>query len=112
MLINFLVFVTLPVPLKYTGLLLGIGSFAIYDHTIFGLAKKENFFWAQVRFGWSGEWKPAIRIITRFNLIRVSVASVGRSLVNEIDDIHFQFILETLIVVHLHFVQLGVHSIA
>lgn len=48
MLINFLVYVTLPVPLKFTGLLLGIGTFAIYDHTIFGLAKKENFFWAQV----------------------------------------------------------------
>lgn len=67
-LINFLVFVTLPVPLKYTGLLLGIGSFAIYDHTIFGLAKKENFFWAQVSFTTTGNGKwgveEAIKIIT------------------------------------------------
>jgi adenylate cyclase 3 len=47
-LLNFLVYVALPVLLKYTGLLLGIGSFAIYINTIIGLAKRENYFWAQV----------------------------------------------------------------
>ncbi|XP_058824460.1 adenylate cyclase type 3 [Topomyia yanbarensis] len=46
-LLNFLVYVTLPVLLKYTGILLGLGSFATYINAIIGLAKKENFFWEQ-----------------------------------------------------------------
>ncbi|XP_053673323.1 adenylate cyclase type 3 [Anopheles nili] len=46
-LLNFLVYVTLPVLLKYTGLLLGLGSFATYVNAIIGLAKKENYFWEQ-----------------------------------------------------------------
>ncbi|XP_055612509.1 adenylate cyclase type 3-like, partial [Uranotaenia lowii] len=45
--LNFLVYVTLPVLLKYTGILLGLGSFATYVNAIIGLAKKENFFWEQ-----------------------------------------------------------------
>lgn len=48
MLLNFLVYITIPVILRYTGILLGIGSFAIYINTIIGLAKKENYFWEQV----------------------------------------------------------------
>lgn len=47
-LLNFLVYITIPVVLQYTGILLGVGSFAIYINTIIGLAKKENFFWEQV----------------------------------------------------------------
>lgn len=47
-LLNFLVYVTLPVLLKYTGILLGLGSFATYVNAIIGLAKKENYFWEQV----------------------------------------------------------------
>lgn len=47
-LLNFLVYITIPVVLQYTGVLLGIGSFAIYVNTIIGLAKKENYFWEQV----------------------------------------------------------------
>ncbi|XP_049536076.1 adenylate cyclase type 3 [Anopheles darlingi] len=46
-LLNFLVYVTLPVLLKYTGILLGLGSFATYVNAIIGLAKKENYFWEQ-----------------------------------------------------------------
>ncbi|CAO1336896.1 unnamed protein product [Diamesa serratosioi] len=46
-LLNFLVYITIPVILRYTGILLGIGSFAIYINTIIGLAKKENYFWEQ-----------------------------------------------------------------
>ncbi|XP_062548182.1 adenylate cyclase type 3 [Armigeres subalbatus] len=46
-LLNFLVYVTLPVLLKYTGILLGLGSFATYINAIIGLAKKENYFWEQ-----------------------------------------------------------------
>jgi hypothetical protein len=49
-LLNFLVYITVPVVLYYTGILLGIGSFAIYINTIIGLAKKENYFWEQVNF--------------------------------------------------------------
>jgi hypothetical protein len=49
-LLNFLVYITVPVVLHYTGILLGIGSFAIYINTIIGLAKKENYFWEQVNF--------------------------------------------------------------
>ncbi|XP_065080499.1 adenylate cyclase type 3 isoform X2 [Ochlerotatus camptorhynchus] len=45
--LNFLVYVTLPVLLKYTGILLGLGSFATYINAIIGLAKKENYFWEQ-----------------------------------------------------------------
>ncbi|ETN62881.1 hypothetical protein AND_005410 [Anopheles darlingi] len=41
------VYVTLPVLLKYTGILLGLGSFATYVNAIIGLAKKENYFWEQ-----------------------------------------------------------------
>jgi adenylate cyclase 3 len=52
-LLNFLVYITIPVVLQYTGLLLGIGSFAIYVNTIIGLAKKENFFLEQVNFFYS-----------------------------------------------------------
>lgn len=47
-LLNFLVYITIPVVLQYTGILLGVGSFAIYINTIIGLAKKENYFWEQV----------------------------------------------------------------
>lgn len=47
-LLNFLVYITIPVVLQYTGILLGVGSFAIYVNTIIGLAKKENYFWEQV----------------------------------------------------------------
>ncbi|XP_055634057.1 adenylate cyclase type 3 [Toxorhynchites rutilus septentrionalis] len=46
-LLNFLVYVTLPVLLKYTGILLGLGSFITYINAIIGLAKKENYFWEQ-----------------------------------------------------------------
>ncbi|XP_058057684.1 adenylate cyclase type 3 [Anopheles bellator] len=46
-LLNFLVYVTLPVLLKFTGILLGLGSFATYVNAIIGLAKKENYFWEQ-----------------------------------------------------------------
>lgn len=49
-LLNFLVYITVPVVLQYTGILLGVGSFAIYINTIIGLAKKENYFWEQVSF--------------------------------------------------------------
>lgn len=49
-LLNFLVYITIPVVLQYTGILLGVGSFAIYVNTIIGLAKKENYFWEQVTF--------------------------------------------------------------
>lgn len=49
-LLNFLVYITIPVILRYTGILLGVGSFAIYINTIIGLAKKENYFWEQVIF--------------------------------------------------------------
>lgn len=48
-LLNFLVYITIPVVLRYTGILLGIGSFAIYVKTIIGLAKRENYFWEQVQ---------------------------------------------------------------
>lgn len=47
-LLNFLVYITIPVVLQYTGILLGVGSFAIYVNTIIGLAKRENYFWEQV----------------------------------------------------------------
>lgn len=47
-LLNFLIYVTLPVPLKYTGLLLGLGTLATYVSTIFGLVRKENFLYEQV----------------------------------------------------------------
>ena len=47
-LLNFLVYITIPVVLQYTGILLGVGSFAIYVNAIMGLAKKENYFWEQV----------------------------------------------------------------
>lgn len=47
-LLNFLVYITIPVVLQYTGILLGIGSIAIYVKTIIGLAKKENYFVEQV----------------------------------------------------------------
>ena len=47
-LLNFLVYITIPVVLQYTGVLLGVGSFAIYVNAIIGLAKKENYFWEQV----------------------------------------------------------------
>lgn len=48
--LNFLVYVTLPVPLKFTGVLLGIGSFATYITAIIGLAKRDVYFWEQVCF--------------------------------------------------------------
>lgn len=48
-LVNFLVYVTLPVPLKYTGILLGLGTCATYINTIIGLSKEKDFFWEQVR---------------------------------------------------------------
>ncbi len=47
-LINFLVYITIPVLLRYTGILLGVGSFLIYICTIQGLAKNESYFWGQV----------------------------------------------------------------
>lgn len=49
-LVNFLVYVTLPVPLKYTGILLGLGTCATYINTIIGLSKEKDFFWEQVRY--------------------------------------------------------------
>lgn len=57
MLLNYLVYVTLPVPLKYTGILLGLGAFATYVNTIIGLAKKENYFWDQVSGYYSNVYK-------------------------------------------------------
>lgn len=49
MLLNFLVYVTLPVLLKYSGILLGVGSVLTYINAIIGLAKRDNYFWEQVR---------------------------------------------------------------
>lgn len=49
-LLNFLVYITIPVVLRCTGALLGVGSFAIYVNTIMGLAKHEHFFWEQVTY--------------------------------------------------------------
>lgn len=48
-LLNFLVYVTLPVPLNFAGILLGIGTFVIYVATVIGLARRELYFWHQVR---------------------------------------------------------------
>lgn len=59
-LLNFLVYITIPVVLQYTGILLGIGSFAIYVKTIIGLAKKENYFWEQVQ-AWRIQFVFALR---------------------------------------------------
>lgn len=47
-LLNFLVYVTLPVPLNFAGILLGIGTFVIYVTTVIGLAQRELYFWHQV----------------------------------------------------------------
>lgn len=47
-LLNFLVYVTLPVPLYFAGLLLGIGTFVLYVITAVGLARREVYFWHQV----------------------------------------------------------------
>lgn len=49
MLLNFLVYVTLPVFLKYIGILFGIGSFTIYMSAIIGMTRKDSFFWEQVQ---------------------------------------------------------------
>lgn len=46
--LNFLVYVTLPVPLRYAGILLGIGSFGAYISSIAILAKRDTFFLQQV----------------------------------------------------------------
>lgn len=47
--LNFLVYVTLPVRLRYTGILLGMGSFASYIIIIIGLNKQHSYFIQQVR---------------------------------------------------------------
>lgn len=48
-LLNFLVYVTLPVPLKFAGIILGAGTFVIYIIAINGLAHNDGeLFWHQV----------------------------------------------------------------
>lgn len=47
-LLNFLVYVTIPVALRHTGILLSFGSVVIYVGALVGLAEKGNFFWEQV----------------------------------------------------------------
>lgn len=47
-LLNFLVYVTLPVPLYFAGILLGIGTFTIYVASLIGLARSELYFWHEV----------------------------------------------------------------
>nr|XP_029727324.1 adenylate cyclase type 3-like [Aedes albopictus]XP_029727325.1 adenylate cyclase type 3-like [Aedes albopictus]XP_029727326.1 adenylate cyclase type 3-like [Aedes albopictus]XP_029727327.1 adenylate cyclase type 3-like [Aedes albopictus] len=47
-LLIFLVYVTLPVLLKYSGILLGVGSVLTYINAIIGLAKRDNYFWEQL----------------------------------------------------------------
>lgn len=65
-LLNFLVYITIPVVLQYTGILLGIGSFAIYVNTIIGLANnKQNYFWEQVN-----EYKSLLRLSMPWIFIR------------------------------------------
>lgn len=49
MLLNFLVYITIPVVLQYTGIVLAIGSFVIYVGAIVGLATPEEYFWPEVR---------------------------------------------------------------
>lgn len=63
-LLNFLVYITIPVVLQYTGILLGVGSFAIYVNTIIGLAKKENYFWEQVN-----KRKPTLKYFFIFSFL-------------------------------------------
>lgn len=47
-LLNFLVYVTLPVPLNFAGILLGIGTFTFYVAMIIGLGNDISFVWNQV----------------------------------------------------------------
>lgn len=46
--LNFLVYVTIPVALQNTGIILSFGSVVIYVVAIAGLAREEKFFWEQV----------------------------------------------------------------
>jgi hypothetical protein len=46
--VNFLVYITIPVPLKL-GIVMAFGSFSIYLSSIIVVAYKDNFFWEQVR---------------------------------------------------------------
>lgn len=48
MLLNFLVYITIPVVLQYTGIVLAVGSFLIYVGAIVGLATQEEYFWEEV----------------------------------------------------------------
>jgi hypothetical protein len=48
-LLNFLVYITIPVVFQYTGILLAIGSFAVYMGIIIEAARREEYFWEQVR---------------------------------------------------------------
>lgn len=41
-------YVTLPIPLVYAGVAVGFGTFISYINTIFGLAKREQYFDEQV----------------------------------------------------------------
>lgn len=47
-LLNFLVYVTLPIPLKYAGILLGLGSFIEHLNATMVLPKREDYFFHQV----------------------------------------------------------------
>ncbi|XP_055849197.1 adenylate cyclase type 3 [Episyrphus balteatus] len=47
-LLNFLIYVTLPIPLLYTGVTFGVGTFAIYLCTLTGLATKDPLFYEQI----------------------------------------------------------------
>ncbi|CAG9798079.1 unnamed protein product [Chironomus riparius] len=46
-LLNFLVYITIPVVFQYTGILLAIGSFAVYMGIIIEAARMEEYFWEQ-----------------------------------------------------------------
>lgn len=48
-LFNFLVYVSLPIPLKYTGVLFGVGSYTLHLCTTLVLPKIDEFFFQQVQ---------------------------------------------------------------